>query len=270
MRSISDLVNEKLLHESCVCCRIVESSGSCPAKEGSVMFVFPGGETLGTIGGGDLEYFCTHEALAGLHERSSFARSFDLSSSKGPVNMACGGSVKVVFSYVEDPKDLEALLGERKARQRVVIFGAGHVCQSLSPLLEDLDFEVLVADDRETLVEKAGSGSVLCDYDDISCVGVQKDDFAVVMTQGHRGDASVLLQLCSIGPHYIGCIGSRRKVGITKDFLRENGVSESVIQSIVSPIGIDINARTVPEIAVSIAAQLISVRALKEGFVKGL
>ena len=83
-----------------------------------------------------------------------------------------------------------------------------------------------------------------------------------VMSHGHLYDREILLQVMKAHPAYVGCIGSRKKVAATKQFLSENGISDADLDQLHSPIGIDILGDTPEEIAISIAAELIRHRAL--------
>ncbi len=90
---------------------------------------------------------------------------------------------------------------------------------------------------------------------------IRPEDYVAVMTHGHKNDRTVLLQCMKKNPAYIGCIGSRKKVASTHEYLRENGIEQSQIDRLHSPIGIDLLGDTPEEIAISIAAQLIRHRA---------
>ncbi|MDR1217713.1 MAG: XdhC family protein, partial [Oscillospiraceae bacterium] len=82
-----------------------------------------------------------------------------------------------------------------------------------------------------------------------------------VLTRGHKADYEVLRQMLPLHASYTGCISSRRKAEFIKNRLRESGMSEDDIARMRSPIGLEIEAETPAEIAVSIAAELILHRA---------
>ena len=82
------------------------------------------------------------------------------------------------------------------------------------------------------------------------------------MTRGHVGDYVVERQILPLRPQYIGVIGSRhKKAGVYQKLKEEYGFEDSDFQRITSPIGLEINAETPAEIAISIAGQLIELRA---------
>ncbi len=150
--------------------------------------------------------------------------------------------------------------------ERAVIFGGGHCGQALVPILASVGFCVTVCDDRPDyadpgLFPKAervvlGSYKELCEG-----IGLTSEDYVVVMTSGHACDFEVEERALRAGPAYVGVIGSRTKTASINARLRDRGISEQVIRSVHAPIGLDIGAVTPQEIAVSIAAEMIRVRA---------
>jgi len=152
------------------------------------------------------------------------------------------------------------------SRGRVLIFGGGHVAQALAPLLVRLNFNCWVMDNRPELC--AGHlfpdvKKVICgEYEDISrYIKIQPADYAVVMTHGHAADYIVQKQVMSCAPAYIGVIGSRNKIKTLSEKLTADGFSAQQLARVHAPIGLPIAAETPEEIAVSIAAELIMVRA---------
>lgn len=143
---------------------------------------------------------------------------------------------------------------------QVYIFGGGHVGAALVPVLAAVDFRVTVFDNRPDFAVQANypaATRVLCgDYRDID-VSLTKYDYAVIMTPGHQADFEVLAQVLRTEATYIGCIGSRKKIEITNEKLKQLGFTDTDLARIHSPIGLDILAETPAEIAVSIAAELI-------------
>lgn len=148
----------------------------------------------------------------------------------------------------------------------LVIAGAGHIGQALAHLGSLLNFEVTVIDDR---VEFANKGR-LPDADHIIVddfnkafkdFPVSSDTYLVIVTRGHRHDATVLRQCIDSDAAYIGMIGSSRKIELLrKTFLKEGWATQSQFDCVYAPVGLEIHSKTVEEIAVSIAAQLVLVR----------
>ena len=149
---------------------------------------------------------------------------------------------------------------------RVYLFGGGHVGRALIPVLSYVGFEVIVFDDREELAKAehfpTAREVLLGDFRRIfDRVSLTADDYAVVMTPGHQADYEILEQVLRTEATYIGCIGSRRKVALTRERLAAAGFSPADIDRIHAPIGLPILAETPEEIAVSIAAEMIRHRA---------
>lgn len=151
----------------------------------------------------------------------------------------------------------------------VYVFGGGHVSKALCPMLSATDFRVVVYEDNVEFAKKEffeTAEKVVCaEFTKINeNVSITGSDYAVVLTRGHKSDNEVLRQILSKHPSYLGVIGSRKKVGVMREYLRNCGFDEADIKAIHSPIGLEIGAVTPAEIAVSITAQLISHRAGKE------
>lgn len=153
---------------------------------------------------------------------------------------------------------------------RALLFGAGHIAQSLCPLLAGVDFRPVVIDPRPELATAAlfpAAEQVICgDFARISdYLTTTEEDFVVVMTSGHAGDLAVQQQVLR-GPFaYVGVIGSRRKTEAVNQRLRESGVDPEAIARVHTPVGTPILAVTPAEIAVSIAGEMIRERALRRG-----
>ncbi len=87
------------------------------------------------------------------------------------------------------------------------------------------------------------------------------DSYIVIVTRGHRDDLTVLRLALQTRARYIGMIGSKRKRELVYQALRSEGVSSGDLDRVHSPIGVEIGAETPEEIAISILAELIQVRA---------
>jgi xanthine dehydrogenase accessory factor len=152
---------------------------------------------------------------------------------------------------------------------RVYVFGGGHCSQELVPLLSHLGggcvvFVSLPEFANEELFPTAVD-RIVGDFENISeNISVTENDYVVIMTRGHASDFTVQAQALRLKPKYVGVIGSRKKIAFVSQRLRDIGFSQADIDSVRTPIGLDIKADTPAEIAVSIAAELILVRARKD------
>ena len=154
--------------------------------------------------------------------------------------------------------------------QRALLFGAGHISQALCPLLTTVDFRPVVFDDRPELANTSlfpTAEQVICgDFTRISdYLTITDEDFVVIMTSGHMRDFQVEDQVLRGDFAYVGVIGSRRKTASVNQRLREAGIPEEAIALVHTPIGTPILAVTPEEIAVSIAGEMIQVRAQRRG-----
>lgn len=154
------------------------------------------------------------------------------------------------------------LLGNEK---KMVICGAGHVSMPVIEIAKMLGFRVTAIDDREQFVQNAldhGADEGICSGFEEALAGIpgDPDTFFIIVTRGHMSDSECLLNTVNKPHAYIGMIGSRRKVGLVKQMLADNGIERDVIDSVHTPIGLDIGAETPEEIAVSILAEIIEVK----------
>ncbi len=149
---------------------------------------------------------------------------------------------------------------------RLLIVGGGHVGQAVARQMNGLGFEVTVIDDREEFTDPglfpAGVYSARGNIKEwVTNFQKDPDTYIVLVSKGHRPDAEALEACIHADVAYLGMIGSRRKVRmLRKHFLDEGLATQAEWDRIVAPIGYEIGAVTVPEIAISIAAQLIAAR----------
>ncbi len=327
IRSVIELIKNG---SDAVLVSVTASSGSTPRGAGAMMLVRRDGSSVGTIGGGRVEY----EAQLHAAEIYSAGRSGTVGYNLAPndvadLGMICGGKVTVYFQYIPagdaqtlelfeylagafergesvwlvrrmvngevtdmgaygssgllfapniPESDVRPLLRSRAMLSgdyyveplvmagHVYVFGGGHVAQQLVPVLAKVGFSVVVYEDRPEFstpeLFPAAKKIVRGDFEHIAeHVAIGPADYVIIMTRGHQKDYEVLEQTLRTPATYVGCIGSRHKVAKTKERLAAAGVSQADIARMVSPIGLEIEAETPEEIAISIAAQLILHRA---------
>jgi xanthine dehydrogenase accessory factor len=149
------------------------------------------------------------------------------------------------------------------------IFGGGHVSSQIVPLAAKVGFKVVIIDDRPEFAdpEKFSDAVKVHQYafeGVIEKIPVGESSYIVIVTRGHIHDKTVLGQCLRTKARYIGMIGSRRKKAMIYEKLLEEGFTRKDLDQVHAPIGLDIGAETPEEIAVSIVAELIQVRAGKE------
>ncbi|MFY9307645.1 MAG: XdhC family protein [Bacteroidia bacterium] len=230
-------------------CTIISTKGSSPRKTGAKMLVYQNGKIEGTIGGGALEKKVIEQALAVLKNNEATIVAHNLVSQ---LAMCCGGTVEIFIEPIMNKKQL-------------YIFGAGHIGKSLAKFAIELDFEVTLIDERSEAFDT--NDFTACTTinthhaNAIEQLVFSENTFVVILTHNHAYDREILA-LSSQKPHqYIGMIGSERKVAIAKkNIVASQLLTEEQAASIDMPIGLDIEAITPQEIAISILAKLIDVR----------
>ncbi|MGJ8725177.1 MAG: xanthine dehydrogenase accessory protein XdhC [Roseibacillus sp.] len=227
--------------------------GSVPTEAGAKILVNEAGLIAGTVGGGKVEAQAVSEAqrLMGKGEGCELV-TWNL---QRDVGMTCGGEMTLLF---------EAFGGEEG--WHVVVFGAGHVSQAVVGLLATLSCRVDVVDEREEWLQGVTKrGNVVTHLVERFEEGVglvREDSFALSITKGHSADRPVLKELLlrEKALPFVGVIGSASKRAVLMRELREDGVAEERLGTLICPLGLPIGNNEPAEIAVSIVAQLLEVR----------
>ncbi|MFZ6029805.1 MAG: XdhC family protein [Chloroflexota bacterium] len=239
--------------EPAALCTVVRTQGSTPRHAASKMIVYPDGRIEGTIGGGEVENRVIAEALVALKDGQPRLLSYSMADPTRGDPGVCGGQVEVF---------VEPLL----PRPVLVVIGAGHVGKAVVHLAKWLGFQVVVSDDRAELCTPQGVPEADAYY---ACAMAELPDRMpitpqtcfVLATRGSDVDVAGLPALLQTPAAYIGVIGSRRRWAFTRQKLLEAGVPDEKLALVHSPVGLDIRAETPQEIAVSILAQVVALRA---------
>jgi xanthine dehydrogenase accessory factor len=152
-------------------------------------------------------------------------------------------------------------------RFTIFLVGGGHVGQAVAKLASDVGFDIWVLDDRDKFVSPerfptarkrlvGDTGSVLRDI----APTLTPATFAVILTRGHSHDEEALYHLATTACGYVGMIGSKRKIRMIFEDLEAKGIPAEALSRVHAPLGYNIGSQTVPEIAVSIVAELIACR----------
>ncbi len=250
MKSIyQEISNIENTNKPAALCIVISTQGSSPRKAGSKMIVFEDGSIIGTIGGGSIENEVIEEAQKVIKLKTPFSREYKL---KNDVGMLCGGSMEV---YIEPISK----------QQKLIVFGAGHICRTLAKFSIELGFKVALVDERPGIMNDAAFE--YCEkynknYNEaIEEIEFDDNSYIVIVTHKHMHDADVLKLVCKKKYAYLGMIGSKVKVAeVKKQFINEKILTEEQFNKIDTPIGIKLAANTPQEIAVCIIAKLIDVR----------
>lgn len=280
-------------------CAIVATRGSTPQPAGAMVCVDEAAKVTGTLGGGCVEADVRRRAYqllcAGKSELLTFTLDHDFGLDDG---MICGGDMDVAVSVISQPEQALAIrqAAERlraaqdamvplrvrtpqglveyrilvEAPPKLVIAGGGHIAKVLAGIAVPLGFRVSVIDDRP---EFANAERFAPPIDPV--VGdiagtlrrwpIDANTYVVIVTRGHQHDEQALAAVLDSPAKYVGMIGSRRKIEVVFDDLREAGAKAERLDRVHAPIGVDIHAVTTDEIALSIAAELVCVRRAGRG-----
>ena len=230
-------------------CTIVESKGSTPRKIGAKMIVYEDGTIIGTIGGGNLEKKVIKNALNQINLNTPKLYKHDLLHQH---NMCCGGFLSIYIEPIMKNKKL-------------YIFGAGHTGEALAYHASKMDFDTYIIDDRTEYLDKInikGISKMNIKYSTaLPSLPFDKNTFITIMTYEHQFDRDILSYCIKQPFAYLGMIGSKRKIHLTrKMFLDGKIASDDDLNNVDMPMGLDINADAPHEVAISILAKLIEVK----------
>jgi xanthine dehydrogenase accessory factor len=279
---------------------LTDIKGSSPQKRGAKAIFFADGRIIGTLGGGCLEAEIQDRARRALRTGDSATFDLILDHDFGwDDGLICGGKVTgLILPQAREAADLWREIAVRREplvwgitdsfavrraeeagdarwlyRETTLppcplwIAGSGHVAQAVAPLAVQLDFSVTVFDDRPSLANhrffpaethfRVGAWEQLLEESPPA-----RPSFGLVVTRGHQRDALVLSRWIHHPFAFLGMIGSRRKARLIFDQFVEDGIATAEqVARVACPVGLEIDSRTVPEIAVSIMAQYIEQRA---------
>jgi len=142
------------------------------------------------------------------------------------------------------------------------IFGGGHVGKAVGELAHYIELDITIHDDRKSFVTKERFPHALArSWDDVDShmksFVIEPTDLALVATRGHHHDFELMKWLLKSDIPWIGLVSSQRKWKLLSEGLLKDGYSKSDFNRVHAPVGVDIHAQTVPEIAVSIIGGII-------------
>jgi xanthine dehydrogenase accessory factor len=252
MKLIQRLAELSAQGKTVALCTVVETSGSVPRHAGSKMLVFADKTIEGTIGGGEMERRVVEAAVERLKLGSAQKLAYTLNDPASGDPGICGGTVEVFVEPITP-------------QARILIVGAGHVGQALAHLADWLEFRVEVNDDRPDfctpeMVPQASAffPGKLGDY--LDEINISETTYIVLSTRNMEVDLEVLPELLKSSAAYIGVIGSKRRWETAKKELRNLGVSDTQLERVRSPMGLEINAETPEEIALSILSEIVMIQ----------
>jgi xanthine dehydrogenase accessory factor len=231
---------------------VVRTHGSMPRHAGTKMLIYSDGKIIGTIGGGAMESRVVQDGLAALADGQPRLVTYRLNDLRDGDPGICGGSADIYIEPYGAPPTL-------------VVIGCGHVGKALAELGKWLGFRVIVSDDRSELCSPEHipnmDGYIVAPPSEVAAhIPLTAQTYIAAVTRGLPVDEQLFPPLLSAPVPYIGLIGSRRRWALTAKALEERGISREQIARVRAPIGLELNAETPREIALSIMAEIIMLR----------
>ncbi len=293
---------------------VANASNASPGRTGFKMAIADDGTSIGTIGGGIMEFDIFAEIKKSFlnKENFSFVRKLHHSNlaNGDKSGLICGGVQTIVFKSLSKEnigiiKRIETNLGIEKSGlllitehslsfvpqetnstdislkydknnnwifeenigipNTVYIIGGGHVGLAVSRVMSTLDFHVVIFDHRknvQTMDENIfANKKVIISYNKISDHIIEGNkSYVVVVTPSHDGDKDALKSVLNMKLKYIGSMGSAKKIKSIFNQLKNEGFSDTHLDKINTPIGLEIEAESPEEIAISIAAEIINIK----------
>ncbi len=232
---------------------VIETAGSMPRHAGSKMLVYADGRSVGTVGGGAMEALVIKAALASLTDGQTRIETYTLNNLEDGDPGICGGTARIFIEPIG-------------AAPVLLVIGGGHVGKALAELGKWMGYRVILNDDRpEFANESYLSGMdeyVVCKPAEvINTINITSQTYIAAVTRGLPVDVHLLPALLATNAPYIGLIGSRRRWALTMKALQEqHGIAKEQLARIHAPIGLELEAETPKEIALSILAEMTMLR----------
>ncbi|MEZ5963925.1 MAG: XdhC/CoxI family protein [Planctomycetota bacterium] len=236
---------------------IVGTRGSTPGREAMRLLVLEDGTFLGTVGGGCLEAEVYEAAKEVIRDERPRTLAFRLTEFGSPDSgLLCGGEVTVFVEPITTPS--------------LWVFGGGHVSKALCQVAALAGFRVTVSDDRAAFASPErfpwAAATVAAPFlETVAHMPLRANTYVVIVTRGHKEDGQVLEALAARAARgerakFLGMIGSKTKRAVLFRHLRAAGVDPAFLDTVRSPVGLSLGARSHEEIAVAVVGELIQVR----------
>lgn len=233
-------------------CTVVQTRGSVPRHAGAKMLVRRDGSIAGTVGGGEMESRVVRDALAAMRDGTPRLVWYSLVDPGAGDPGVCGGEVEVFVDPIE-------------TRPTLLVVGGGHVGKAIVHLGRWLDFRVVLSDDRaEFCTPEAVPGAEM--YLPVTVQELARtfrftpQTYIVLPTRGVPVDVEALPHLLDVEHAYLGVIGSRRRWATAVQRLESRGIPRARLEHVHAPMGLELNAETPEEIALSILAEIVMQR----------
>ncbi|MGQ9907452.1 MAG: XdhC family protein [Candidatus Flexifilum sp.] len=244
--------------EPAALCTVTQVQGSVPRHAGSKLLMRADGSFVGTVGGGRMEALVLAEAQSVIASGQARTVTYSLNDIGAGDPGICGGTVQV---FIEPIVPTPTLL----------VIGMGHVGKATAELGQWMGYRVIACDDRPEYASPdfvpGLAGYVVCRPGDVvtaladAGMPITGTTYVAAVTRGLPVDIDLIPALLQTPAPYIGLIGSERRWALTKKaLLTERGLTEAQIARVHAPIGLELQAETPREIALSILAEIVMLR----------
>jgi xanthine dehydrogenase accessory factor len=252
-------------HATVAMATLVSARGSSSAKVGSRMWIGPDGAAIGAV------------TIGGCVDARAIELSGDVLADGAPrrvemalgdedaraIGMTCAGTIELLVERIERGTDAaRAMLDQLATTRTLIIVGAGEIGAALARIARTLDLRVIVIDGRDHLATadrfpdvdavRLGIPSEI-----VGDMNLDQSTALVLVSHEYKYDLPILRSALMSEAGYVGMLGGRKRRDSMKELLRADGVPDSALARLRTPIGMDIGAETPAEIAVSIAAELV-------------
>ena len=222
---------------------IIRVEGSSSGKVGDKeIFDEKGQRIMGYIGGGCIENRASDAAIETLIDGIPQVVEIDLDSDTIAMGIPCGGNMSVIV----EPQMIDSV---------ILIRGEGRIVEVFCSMAKLLNFKLIVHTSKS-------NEELYPDADKIITEGLKVEDIDekinyFILATHHGNDDKIALGAIRKGIPYVGVIASQKKANLIKEYLLENNVSDSELKNLHSPIGLDLNATTPEQIALSILSEIV-------------
>ena len=222
---------------------VFQVHGSSSGKVGDkAIFDSQGKRIIGYVGGGCIENRVAATAKESLIDGLPKTIEIDLDSDEMEMGIPCGGYMSVIV----EPQMLNKTL---------LIRGMGGLTEILCEMASLLKFKVVVQTSEEEKERYPCAAEIITDTLELEDIDFHVDYF--ILATHHRNDDRISLEALKKGIPYVGVVASAKKTGIILEYLKDNGATEKELEHFFSPTGLELNAKTPEQIALSILSEMV-------------
>lgn len=268
---------------------VVKTWGSSPRPVGSHLVIDSDGHMEGSVSGGCVDGVVVTTAFEVIKSGEGELLKFEVATDQAwEVGLSCGGEVHIIVEPLVDVQktcaflldgdphevhtieasiktaDEETFIHEYKPSLQMIVVGAVHISQGLVKMAAALDIDVVLIDPRTAYAseERFPGTKFMTDWPDeaLEEIGINSSTAIVTLSHDPKLDDPALEIAMKSDAFYIAALGSRKTQEQRRERLREKGFTEDEIARIHGPAGLDIGSLEPAEIALSILAELVSIR----------